>query len=122
MPTVLVVDDSTIIRRALATRFSSDGINVREAGSVHAARAVDCDSLSCAILDLQLADGDGTDLAAALHKRRPSLPIAFFTGGGVPSLVESARCQGPVFLKTDLNALLAWVRRAVRPSQPPPTK
>jgi two-component system response regulator RegA len=122
MPTVLVVDDDSLIRRTLATRFSGDGIDVREAGSVHAARAVDCDSLACAVLDLQLGDGDGTDLAAALHKRRPSLPIAFFTGGSVPSLVESARCRGPVFLKTDVNALHAWVRRAVRPSQPPPTK
>jgi DNA-binding NtrC family response regulator len=122
MPTVLVVDDSTLIRRTLASRFSSDGLDVREAGSVHAARSIDCTSVACAVLDLQLADGDGTDLAAALHVKRPSLPIAFFTGGSVPSLVESARCRGPVFLKTDIDALLAWVRRAVRPSQPPPTK
>jgi DNA-binding NtrC family response regulator len=122
MPTVLVVDDSALIRRTLVTRFASDGYEVREASSVQSARIVDCDGLVCAILDLQLGDGDGTDLALALLTRRPSLPIAFFTGGGVPSLVESARCRGPVFLKPDINALLAWVRRIVRPSQPPPTK
>jgi two-component system response regulator RegA len=119
MPTVLVVDDSPLIRRTLVTRFTSDGFDVREAGSVHAVRSMDCDGISCAVIDLQLGDGDGTDLAAVLHTRRPSLPIAFFTGGGVPSLVESARCRGPVFLKPDVTALLAWVRRMLRPSQPP---
>jgi two-component system response regulator RegA len=122
MPTVLVVDDCTLVRRTLASRFSNDGLEVREAGSFHAARAIDCESLACAVLDLQLGDGDGTDLAAALLRKRPTLPIAFFTGGSVPALVESARCRGPVFLKNDANSLFAWVRRTVRPSQPPPTK
>ena len=122
MPTVLVVDDSSTARRALATRFVSDGFEVREAASAQAARAIDCDGLTCAVLDLQLGDGDGTDLAVALRAKRPTLPIAFFTGGAVPSLVENARCSGPVFLKTDLPSLLAWVRRIVRPSQPPSSR
>jgi two-component system response regulator RegA len=122
MPTVLVVDDSPAVRRVLISRFASDGFDVREAGSVYAARALDCHGIACAVLDLQLGDGDGTDLAAALLARRPTLPIAFFTGGSVPSLVESARCSGPVFLKPDTSAVLAWVRRTLRPSQPPPTK
>jgi DNA-binding NtrC family response regulator len=124
MPTVLVVDDSPLIRRTLATRFSTAGFDVREASSVNTARAVACDGIGCAVIDLQLGDGDGTDLATALLARRPGLAIAFFTGGGAPALVESARCRGPVFLKPDVEALLAWVRRTLRPSQsqPPPTK
>ena len=40
----------------------------------------------------------------------------------VPALVESARCRGPVFLKPDVDGLLAWVRRMLRSTQPPPTK
>lgn len=95
---------------------------MKEAGSAQAARSVDPVTLACAILDLQLLDGDGTDVAAALVCRRPALAIAFFTSGAVPSLVESARCRGQVFLKPDLAPLVAWVKRTTRPSQPPPTK
>ncbi len=122
MPTVLLVDDSPVARRALGARLSSQGFEVREAASAQAARALDLGSITCAVLDLQLADGDGTDLATSLLSRRPGLPLAFFTAGGIPSLVESARCRGPVFLKPDLAPLLSWIGRLVRPSQPPPTK
>ncbi len=76
----------------------------------------------CAILDLELSDGDGTDLAAILASRRPSLPVAFFTTGATPSLVENARGRGPVFLKPDVGPVVAWAKRTQRPSQPPPTK
>jgi hypothetical protein len=57
-----------------------------------------------------------------LRELRPGLPIAFFTGGGSPSLVEGARSRGPVFVKPDLAPLLAWVKRSTRPSQPPPSR
>ena len=87
-----------------------------------AARKVDFALLGCAIVDLELPDGDGTDLARTLLEKRPNLPIAFFTQGTAPSLVEGARSRGPVFLKPDVNPLLAWVKRTTRPSQPPPTK
>ena len=122
MPTVLVVDDSPLVLRTLAARFTSAGFGVREASSLHAARTVDCEGIGCAVIDLQLGDGDGTDLAAALLARWPGLAIAFFTGGGAPALVESARCRGPVFLKPDVDGLLAWVRWMLRSTQPPPTK
>jgi CheY-like chemotaxis protein len=124
MPTVLLVDDSPVARRAVSARLSSQGFEVREASSAQAARALDLSSLTCAVLDLQLSDGDGTDLAASLLSRRPGLPLAFFTAGAIPSLVESARCRGPVFLKPDVGPLLSWITRLARPSpsQPPPTK
>jgi CheY-like chemotaxis protein len=123
MPTVLLVDDSPVARRALSARLVSQGFEVREAASIQAARAVELQALTCAVLDLQLGDGDGTDLAAAFHAKRPGLPLAFFTAGAIPSLVETARGRGPVFIKPDLGPVLAWVSRFVRPSsQPPPTK
>jgi DNA-binding response OmpR family regulator len=123
MPTVLLVDDSAVARRALCARLVSQGFEVREAASVQAARAIELTAVTCAILDLQLGDGDGTDLAAAIHAKRPGLPLAFFTAGAIPSLVETARGRGPVFLKPDLGPLLTWIGRFVRPgSQPPPTK
>jgi DNA-binding response OmpR family regulator len=116
---VLLVDDSAVARRLLARRLEADGFRVCEAPSMAAARKVDVSSLGCAILDLELTDGDGTDLARVLRELRPGLPIAFFTGGGSPS---GARSRGPVFVKPDLAPLLAWVKRSTRPSQPPPSR
>ena len=99
MRTVLLVDDSAVARRVLARRLEAEGFLVCEASSMATARKVDCASLGCAIVDLELADGDGTDLARNLLEKRPALPIAFFTMGTAPSLVEGARARGPVFLK-----------------------
>jgi DNA-binding response OmpR family regulator len=122
MRIVLLVDDSPVARRAVTARLVSEGFDVVEAASVAAARKIDVFTLGCAIVDLELPDGDGTDLARQLAEKRPSLPMAFFTQGTAPSLMECARGRGAVFLKPDLNPLVAWVKRAVRPSQPPPTK
>lgn len=122
MRTVLLVDDSPVARRVMTQRLTAEGYEVIEAASVAAARKVDVFALGCAIVDLELPDGDGTDLARLLSEKRPSLPVAFFTQGAAPSLVEGARGRGAVFLKPDLNPVIAWVKRAVRTSQPPPTK
>jgi CheY-like chemotaxis protein len=119
MRTVLLVDDSPVARRALARRLLSEGFHVWEESSAAAAEAADTAALSCAILDLELVDGNGADLAAALLGRRASLPIAFFTGGAPPSLLEAARTHGPVFQKPDVDTIIAW---AMRTAQPPPTK
>lgn len=122
MRIVLLVDDSAVARRVLARRLEADGFQVSEASSMAAARKVDVASLGCVIIDLELADGDGTDLARTLLAKRPALPVAFFTMGTAPSLVEGARARGPVFLKPDMSPVVAWVKRTTRPSQPPPTK
>src|SRR5580698_6518441 len=122
MRTVLLVDDSAVARRVLARRLEAEGFLVTEAASMAMARKVDFATLGCAIIDLELPDGDGTDLARLLLEKRPALSVAFFTMGTAPSLMEGARSRGPVFLKPDVNPVLAWVKRTTRPSQPPPTK
>ncbi|MGA3122221.1 MAG: response regulator [Polyangiaceae bacterium] len=119
MPTVLLIDDSPLVRLALGRRLVAEGFAVREAQSVQSARASEASATvapACAVLDLQLPDGDGTVLAAALAAKHPGIPVAFFTAGGVPSLVECARGRGPVFLKPDDNLVIAWVKRVLRPS------
>jgi CheY-like chemotaxis protein len=119
MRTVLLVDDSAVARRVLARRLSAEGFFVHEASSAEAAREADARSLSCVIVDLELADGDGTDLADALLDQVASLPVAFFTAGAAPQVLDRARTQGPVFDKPDVNAIVAWAMQA---GQPPPTK
>jgi CheY-like chemotaxis protein len=119
MPIVLLVDDSPVVRRVLARRLAADGFDVRAEPSVTAARAVDVATFACAVIDIELPDGSGCELAADLLRQRPSLPLAFFTAGAPPEAIERARVHGPVFAKPDLEALMAWVALA---RQPPPTK
>jgi CheY-like chemotaxis protein len=119
MRNVLLVDDSPVARRVLAQRLGAEGFDVREESSVAGAYDADTSALSCAIIDLELVDGNGSDLAAVLLGRRASLPVAFFTAGASASLLERARTRGPVFSKPDVDAIVAWAKRA---DQPPPTK
>jgi CheY-like chemotaxis protein len=117
MTTVLLVDDSPVVRRVLARRLQAEGLEVREEPSAAAVRALDASDLACAVIDIELPDGSGIDLAAELLARHPKLPIAFFTASTDTAAVENARSYGPVFVKPDLDALTSWAK-----SQPPPTK
>jgi DNA-binding NtrC family response regulator len=121
MPTVLLVDDSSVARLAVARRLEDEGLDVRTACSAAEARAVDVATCDCAIIDVDLEDTSGPDLATELRGMSPSLPVAFFTAGATDELVERSQVQGPVFTKPDLEPLVAWAQAASR-GQPPPTK
>jgi two-component system response regulator RegA len=117
MRTVLLVDDSPLVRRLLSKRLVAEGFAVREEGTAAKARALDPAGLVCAVVDLELADGDGPDLAAVLLARKPTLPLAFFTATASSALVERARAHGPVFAKskpTDVDSIVEWVKRAAQ--------
>jgi CheY-like chemotaxis protein len=128
MPTVLLVDDSPVVLHALAVRLRAEGVDVREESTAAGARRTDVASLCCAVVDLDLSDGDGAALAAVLRAEHASLPIAFFTAGAEPPLLERAREQGPVFAKPNVEAIAMWVRQILqnpqklKGPQPPPTK
>jgi CheY-like chemotaxis protein len=117
MATVLLIDDSAAARRVIAKRFQAAGFDVTEVGSAAEARTLDLALFACAVVDVELADGDGPSLAVELHAKRPELPVAFFTASSSPDVHVRAKGQGPVFTKPNLDPLLAWAR-----SQPPPTK
>jgi DNA-binding response OmpR family regulator len=119
VPTVLLVDDSPLVLRVLAQRLVADGFEVRTEPSAAAACAVDPATLTCAVIDIDLPDGSGSDVAAGLRRRRPTLPVAFFSAGASPEAMEVARTHGPVFAKPDVDALMAWMAVVL---QPPPTK
>jgi DNA-binding response OmpR family regulator len=119
MPIVLLVDDSPVALRALAAAMGEAGFDVRRETTAAGAALAEAASLACAVVDIELPDGNGVDVAAALRARRSALPIAFFTGGASPSLLERAREHGPVFAKPDVAAVVAWAKKA---AYPPPTK
>jgi two-component system response regulator GlrR len=118
MPTVLLVDDSPVVRRVLTVRLQAAGFDVRAEPSATAARAVNPGVFACAVIDIDLLDGSGVDLANELRRQRPTLPIAFFTAGDAADGLQAARALGPVFSKPDVEGVLAWAAGR----QPPPTK
>jgi two-component system response regulator PilR (NtrC family) len=110
MPSILLVDDSAVVRHAVARRLEAEGCEVREAGTLAEAKAVAAGPIDLAVIDVELPDGDGATLAADLRASRPTLPIAFYTAGTAPELVQASRLHGPVFAKPELEPLIAWVR------------
>lgn len=109
---VLIADDSPVARVSVARRVRAEGIEVEERDSAAGASAVDTADLACALLDLELGDGFGTDVAARLRQSQSGLPIAFFTSTRTPEVLALARAFGPVFEKPDgLEQAIDWVRR-----------
>ncbi|MDB4933189.1 MAG: hypothetical protein JWP87_161 [Labilithrix sp.] len=109
---VLIADDSAVARVSVARRVRADGIEVEEQDSAAGASSVDAADLTCALLDLELGDGMGTDVAERLRAGSGGLPIAFFTSTRTPEVIARAKTFGPVFAKPDqLDQAIDWVRR-----------
>jgi len=76
-PLVLVVDDEPAIRESLAFALRREGLEVREAATLEAARgaAAGADLL---VLDLMLPDGSGFDFLKELRQTSP-IPVIVLT-------------------------------------------
>jgi CheY-like chemotaxis protein len=134
MPTVLLVDDSSVVRHALSRRLADEGFDVRTESTAAGAAGADLAGLACAIVDVELPDGSGVDLAAGLRARAPLLPIALYTASESSDRAASPESPWPVFRKPALDAVVAWAKARAAPPppatpggppaapQPPPTK
>jgi DNA-binding response OmpR family regulator len=102
-----VADDSAVVLDVVSKRVVASGFEAVRCASAAAARAVDAKEIACALLDIDLGDGTGAEVARALRATRPELPIAFFSAGAP---VEDARVFGPVFVKpAELDEAIRWV-------------
>ena len=120
-PFVLFVDDSAFARAATARMLGERGLLVTALCSCEEAEAVDPHGFAVALLDLELGDGFGTEVAQRLRRAAPALPIAFLTAGGPPVVLDEARRIGPVFSKLgDVEAAVAWVVAAASGVAPAP--
>lgn len=119
-PRVLYVDDSALARAAAARLLARRGIDVLLAGSAAEARAIDATSLSAALLDLEIGEDFGPQVAASLRSRAPDLQIAFLTASESGELLDRARSLGPVFRKdAEMDRALEWVTNATRVAPAP---
>lgn len=111
---VLIADDSAVARVTVARRVRAAGFEVVEHDSCASASTVDATTIACALLDFDLGDGFGVDVAARLREGQASLPIAFFTSSSGAD-VELASAFGPVFTKPDeLDAAIDWIEHQRR--------
>jgi DNA-binding response OmpR family regulator len=76
---LLIVEDDALIARSLGRALEAAGHEVLLASTVAGARGLVTDELDLVLCDLGLPDGDGLDLVAEIHGRRPTLPILVLT-------------------------------------------
>ena len=97
---LLVVEDDVTVARALARSLSRRGFSVSIVGSCKSALAL-TQSFDVAILDLDLPDGNGVDLARQLLSSGTTPSVVFYTGSIHRALLTRARRVGPVLMKAD---------------------
>lgn len=106
---VLLVDDSRAVRVVVERLLVQRGLAVRSAEDRTGAAALDARGAALALLDLELPDGTGVDVAVELRARSGSLPVAFLTSAPRSALADQARTLGPVFEKGgETEDAVAW--------------
>jgi len=111
---ILIVDDSPVARVTLRKRIEAAGMQVDAKESVADCGTVDAKSYDAALLDFDLGDGTGADVAARLRQTSPDLPIAFFTASEDEPAIDALRAVGPVFKKPELDRAVEWVAALAR--------
>lgn len=122
-PQLLVVDDDPFTRSVLGPALTTVGWQVRLCATARSAMAeVGERSVDAALIDLHLGHGpDGIDLAVALRRDHPLLPIVILTSYQSPQVLDSAHAEVPMGVRylvkaavTTLEHIDAELRTAVR--------
>ena len=117
-PTILLVDDDNVLRDVLGRVLTRDGYSVVPAAGV--AEALDLareHTLSLALLDLSLPDGDGVGLADSLRERQADLPLILMTAYPIRLREDpeiGSRFRRVMIKPLNLDELRTAVREALR--------
>jgi DNA-binding response OmpR family regulator len=115
--TLLVVEDQWDLLRSLCRFFRAKGFNVHGVNTCTAALAWG-GKADCAILDIDLPDGSGLDLARTLQAEGHVTNVVFFSAQSDLRVVEAAENLAPFVPKSgDFHELLAVLRRSVALNQ-----
>lgn len=123
---LLVIDDEAPLRAMVRAAFERAGYCVLEAGDGEEALTTFDTSghrIDCALLDLELPNGDGRELLGKLRERSPDLAVVMVTGRVLGDEAESLVTAGAHAVLTkpvELEKLFAAVRDALQDA--PPTR
>ncbi len=122
MTSVLVVEDEPTVRRAVARAFRASGWDVAQAASLaEALQQLGTPDrfqppFDCAVLDLELPDGSGLDLAHELRDRDPGIQLVFFSGSDDPELLTAASTMALSVHKSEgIRTLVEQLVEIMRP-------
>ncbi len=108
MKTIFILEDSIIISKLLETILIGKGYDVITCTSVSCVQALK-KPIDFAILDYQLPDGTGLEVAEALRNKKPSLPMILLTARGsqIPTdQLETSGISQVVEKPVDSSAIL----------------
>jgi DNA-binding response OmpR family regulator len=110
MPTVLIVEDHDHTRRLLGKVFSERGWDVREAGTVADALAALEPPPHCVIVDLNLPDGDGTDVLRAVRSGAASTTVVVVITAlsDVTRLARAAALRPHLMIQKPFDWEIVW--------------
>ncbi|MCA9639879.1 MAG: response regulator [Polyangiaceae bacterium] len=119
MTCVLIVEDEPTVRRAVARAFRASGWDVTQAETLRSAR----ESVSqrdipfdCVVLDLELPDGSGLQLAEELRQSDLGVQLVFFSGTDDPELLSAASGMALSVHKSEgIRTLVEHVLELMRP-------
>ena len=95
MSRLLVVDDKEMMRDSVATMLSRQGHSVVAGSScAQALEKIAQRSFDCIITDLQMPEGDGLELLAAIRGHDEQVPVIFMTAYGTVETAVSAMKHG----------------------------
>ncbi|GAC1404635.1 MAG: response regulator [Novosphingobium sp.] len=104
--TVLIVDDSKLARivatRALA-ELQPDWQRVEAGSAVEAHNILSSRDVDVALIDFNMVDKDGLELAAEIRALRPNMPLAIITANIQDEIIARARAIGAAFVAKPLT-------------------
>jgi CheY-like chemotaxis protein len=99
--TVLIVDDSKLARivagKAVA-ELQPDWRKVEASSAVQALERIDEEAIDVALVDYNMTEKDGLELASELRVLRPDMPIAIITANIQDEVIARAREAGASFV------------------------
>ena len=114
---ILIVDDDLLVRRALARTLGREpDLDVHHVGTADEAMAAyEGPAVDLAILDLQMPEVTGVELAKRIRGTRPDARILFVTAEPTSDVAEEARAvpsEGVLPKPWKVEDLMAIVRKS----------
>src|SRR5688500_13177024 len=105
MPTILIVDDESNLRRMIGSLLRAEGYEVREADSARAGiAAVREEQPDAMLMDLVMPGGTGLDALPELRASAPELPIVMMSGrASLSDAVKATKLGAFHFLEKPLS-------------------